>query len=787
MLTSPENCPIPTRVAPECEPCQEKIIPLEIFGCGQQVRSKPRRSRGVIALATLALATGLSCAATLEAGTAASGPVGDAHRPRIALVLSGGGARGGAHIGVLKVLEDMHVPVDVVVGTSAGAIVGAAYVSGLSLDEIQTEMRQMNTSTLLQDVSRDDMPLRRKADDGANFIGPEFGLSRNGLALPTGAVSGASLDAVFRRLTRRQETTDFDQLPIPFRAVATDLATSEVVVLSHGQLVLAIRASSAVPGAVSPVEIDGRLLADGGLKRNLPVDVARALGADVVIAVNIGTPLLRREELVSAVSVSDQMLRILTEENVKASLRELMPQDVLITPELNGIASSDFDKLRQAMERGEAGARAEGASLARYSLPAAEYAALQARRFASHPSAWGRVDEVRVHGTNVVNPEFVSASMDTQPGKPFDLQQLDGDLQRLYALGDFESVNYSLDESRPDHRAVDVDVTEKSYGPDYIGLGLGLSFDSLGNSYFNLYASQRSSWLNALGAEWRNQMQIGHTDRAVTEWYQPLDVGQSLFVAPRLEFKDDPLEFYSPDGKFRLARFRLRSYGAGVDLGVPLGRSGEARLGIVNGRVQLTSDTFVVEHGVDDDKARTGGVLARVRVDQLDSLRFPSEGFESDGQVYLAQHGLGASDTYAKGTLNFMAATHAGRHTLLAAVRADGSLDKRGLPDYDDISFGGFQQLSGYRTGQLVADKVLFGRVNYQYRLLAPGILNSVYLGASLEAGRVHEVLDSTQGQRWRPAGSLYLGLDTPLGPVYFGVGRSDHGRMAGYFYLGRP
>ena len=229
----------------------------------------------------------------------AESPAADNARARIGLVLSGGGARGGAHIGVLRVLEELRVPVDVIVGTSAGSIVGAAYASGLPLPAIEEEMKGLSTGALFRDSRRADEPYRHKVDDGTNFIGPEVGVRADGLALPKGAVAGVSLEAVLRRLTRRQAHTEFDRLPVPFRAVATDLATGEMVVLSEGSLTQAIRASMAVPGAVTPVEIDGRLLVDGGLTRNLPVDLARQLGADVVIAVNVGTPQLNREVISS--------------------------------------------------------------------------------------------------------------------------------------------------------------------------------------------------------------------------------------------------------------------------------------------------------------------------------------------------------------------------------------------------------------------------------------------------------------------------------------------------------
>lgn len=725
---------------------------------------------------------GLALCLAWQVGAAADA----AQRPRIGLVLSGGGARGGAHLGVLKVLEEMQVPVDVIVGTSAGAIVGSAYASGLPLAEIEREMKGLSTAVLFHDVDRDEVPLRRKLDDATNFIGPEFGLGPRGLALPKGAVAGVSLEGVLRRLTRRQRSTDFDRLPIPFRAVATDLASAEMVVLAHGQLALAARASMAIPGAINPVEIDGRLLVDGGLKRNLPVDVARRLGADVVIAVNIGTPLLRREQISSVVSVSDQMLRILIGANVQESLQQLRPGDVLVTPELGEISSSAFDQLAEAAHGGERAARAVASQLAPYRLPAADYAALMASRQAAGGDAAQVIDELRIVGTRVVNPEVVLASMETQAGTAYDPARLDRDVKRVYARGDFEAVNYTLvDEAGS--RVLLVEVSEKSWGPDYLRLGLGLSSDFEGNSFFDLYASHRWTWLNALGAEWRNDLQIGRTARLASEWYQPLTERQRLFVTPRVKVEDEPFDLYDPDSGLRVARFRRTAAELGLDLGLPLGGAGEARVGLVRGSVKFRDDTTMIRADELSRRADTGGVLARVRVDRLDSLRFPRSGWATDARLYFSRGQLGADDSYTKASLSLQGAAHRGPHALRGSLQAGGNLKQGALPAYELFSLGGFLQLSGYRTGQLLGTEMRFARVAYNYRLAGPGFLDGMYVGTSLEAGRIGDSVAGADKGRLRRGRSLYLALDTLVGPVYLALGVADAGNRAAYFYLGQP
>jgi NTE family protein len=710
----------------------------------------------------------------------------DGARPRIGLVLSGGGARGGAHIGVLRVLEELRVPVDVIVGTSAGSIVGAAYASGLPLPAIEEEMKGLSTGTLFRDSRRADEPYRRKVDDATNFIGPEVGVRADGLALPKGAVAGVSLEAVLRRLTRRQAHTEFDRLPVPFRAVATDLATGEMVVLDAGSLTQAVRASMAVPGAVTPVEIDGRLLVDGGLTRNLPVDLARQLGADVVIAVNVGTPLLRREEISSILSVTEQVIGILTHANVRQSLSELKDSDILITPELGDITSANFDRLSEAAQRGEEATRAAREVLSRLSLSPPAYESLMIARFQGERRPPTRIDEIRVTGTDKVNPDVVRAAMRTREGDAFDSRRLDDDMKRIYARGDFESVNYALIEE--DGRSILLtEVTEKPWGPNYLRFGLALSSDFKGNAYFNLLGTHRWTWLDALGAEWRNDIQVGRNDLVRSEWYQPLDARQTFFASGHVLLQRDPLDIFSSDGRQRLVRLRRTLSGVGGDLGLTLGTAGELRLGLFRGRLRLSEDTNVLAGVTELPKAQMGAARLQLGLDTLDNSRFPREGYAADFTVYASHPRLGASDRYTKAYASATKPLTLGAHTVLLSGFAGRALGGTALPDYELFSLGGFQRLSGYQTGELTGTEVGYGRINYNYRLAQADLFDGAYIGISLEAGRIGESAFGPSRTSLRRGGSIYFAFDSPLGPVYLAYGHADGGRQAAYFFLGRP
>ena len=464
--------------------------------------------------------------ASAQAATPPDSPAGaaPAKRPKICLVLSGGGARGAAHIGVLKVLEKYRVPIDCIAGTSMGALVGAAYASGMSVPEMD-EITSAITSELLfkERPPREELSMQRKAEDYTLLFGPEIGLVGSSLKFPKGVVTGVQLETVLRKLSKVKGYQRFDNLAIPFRAVATDLVTGKAVIFKEGELANVMRASMSVPGAIAPAELNGMILVDGMLTENLPVQTARAMGADVIIAVNVGTPLLTRDQLDSIFGVAGQMVSILTEQNVQTSLGLLKPTDILISPELGNYTTADFDALAKIALVGEPAAEKVAAQLEKLSLPPDQYAALRQRQTVAQAPDLKPVDEIRFDNLKRVNPESVQALMETVVNQPIEQEVLDKDLRRIYGTGDFEHVNYSLIDE-PGKRVLAVEAIEKTWGPDYLRFGLGLSSDfSSQSSYFNLAASYRKTWINSLGASWRTGVQFGYNNALVSEFYQPLE------------------------------------------------------------------------------------------------------------------------------------------------------------------------------------------------------------------------------------------------------------------------
>jgi NTE family protein len=704
--------------------------------------------------------------------------------PRIGLALSGGGARGLAHIGVLNVLEELRVPVRCVTGTSMGAVVGGVFASGVSPEAMKAAVDKTDWNQVFLDrPPRDEISIRRKADDYKTLFAPEFGLKDGNLALPKGVLAGVSIEAYFRALTASSaNVVDFAKLPIPYRAMASDIVTGESVVLSKGSIAQAMRASMSVPGAMAPVEIEGRLLVDGGIADNLPIDEARKLCADVVIAVNISTPPLKRDEITSALSVSLQLINLLGKQSVDRQLASLGPADVLITPELGDISAGSFDRAADAMRIGEEAARAAADKLKRYSVSPEAYAALRRTQLAESQGL-GTVDSVQFEGLERTNPEVLRGLVKTEPGKPLSDPGIASDLRRIYGRGDFESVDYKIMQT-PGSRALVFEPKEKSWGPDYLRFGVSIATDFSADSQFNALASYRKTWVNYLGGEWLIEGQIGNDPSFFTEFYQPTAASGRFFVAPYAKFQRSQRGVYF-EGQ-RLADYITDDARAGGDVGAVLGTWGEARAGLLWRHVKADVNTgSPVFPALSEDSS---GARIRIFDDTLDHAWFPRYGQRGIFTFYDAAKSLGSDNSYKRieGTYTF--AYSFGRHTFNANVSAGSDLGTD-MPAYEAFTLGGPLQLSGYHIGELAGRRMEFGRLMYYNRSLTlPDLLGSgVYLGASLEAGRLKERVDGFPDGQTAKSASIFFAADTFLGPAYFGIGRGDNSRTTVYLLLGVP
>src|ERR1700676_1810860 len=396
-----------------------------------------------------ACALAASCQFAYAAEPAGAANIPPPVRPRICLVLSGGGARGMAHIGVLKVLEELKVPIDCIAGTSMGAVVGGLYASGMTAAQIDTTIRSMDWQEAFRDAPpRRDLAFRRKQDHRNFLVRLPLGLKHGQILLPKGFIQGQKLQETLRQLTLPfSNSTDFDLLPTPFRAVATDLESGNAVLMEKGDLAIAMRASMSAPGVFAPVELNGRLLVDGGLAANLPINVARAMHADILIVSDVSFPLQPRAALDSALSISRQMLAILLRKDSDRQRGSLSPQDILIEPNLGSAAATDFTAPASIIAGGEAAGREATAALYVYSVDDTAYREYLARRATREP---GRplIQFVRVDEQSKRYEKTIVAEMKPLLGKPLDLDQVGKHITDLYGLGNFETLDYSLVEQR---------------------------------------------------------------------------------------------------------------------------------------------------------------------------------------------------------------------------------------------------------------------------------------------------------------------------------------------------
>lgn len=703
---------------------------------------------------------------------------------RIGLALSGGGARGLAHIGVLKVLEEMRVPVHCVTGTSMGAIVGGAYASGSAPEQLEASVLKTDWSQVFRDQPpRQEISSRRKQEDYKTLFAPEYGVKDSGLVLPKGIIAGVSIEAYFRALTAQAVGIDnFSKLPIPFQAVASDIETGEAVVLNRGSVAQAMRASMAVPGAMAPVEIDGRLLVDGGIANNLPIDQARKLCADVIIAVNISTPPLKREEITSALSVSLQLINFLGKQTVEQQLKSLGDRDVLITPELGDLSSGNFGRAADAIRIGEEAARAMMNTLRRYSLPVGEYAALRSKQTADQKTL-GVVDEIRFTGLERSNPEVLRSLVQSKAGEPLEQDRVSADLRRIYGRGDFESVDFRIgDESGK--RILLIEPREKSWGPDYLRFGLGLASDFSGESPFNALVSYRRTWLNRLGGEWLSELQVGRDTRIFSEFYQPIDERGRFFVAPYGSLGQSTRSIYL--GSSRAADYNIREGRIGLDTGAVLGTWGELRFGPVWRDIRASVETG--PPALPEIREKSAGLRLRLYADQLDSAYFSRSGYRMDTALYAANASLGSDQDYQRLSAGLTAAKTFGAHTFNAYLSGGTDLGSN-MPFYDTFVLGGPLQLSGYHIGEFSGTRMSLARLMYYNRTLPlPDLLGSgIYVGASLEAGRMSNPFGIAATNGTVLSGSLFLGADTFIGPAYFGMGFGEKGRFTLYMMIGMP
>ncbi|MFQ5937186.1 MAG: patatin-like phospholipase family protein [Acidiferrobacterales bacterium] len=736
------------------------------------------RVRAVLAVVVLFLASAGFCidSAMAQDKTAST-------RPKVGLVLGGGGARGAAHVGVLKTLEKMNVPVDYIAGTSMGAIIGGLYASGRSPEEIEELLATTDWDRIISDdVPRQKKSIRRKEEDLLFLVKFEMGFRDGKFRTPEAIIPGALFDSLLRWYGLRvRDITDFDKLPVPYRAVAADIETGEEIVLDRGDLGVAMRASSSIPGVFAPVHFEGRLLVDGGIVNNLPVDIVKRMGADILIVVDVGTPLREELEDKGFLGVTGQVMRMMTRKNADEQIAQLRDRDVLIRPRLEGVATMDFKQSIHAIEAGEAAADRVGGKLERLSVSKKQYEQFLKQQRVS-ATLLPRIDYIQIENDSNISSIAIKARMKIKPGDILSQSALQDDIERIYGMGDFEYVSFLLVQDQ-DLNGLIIETRAKSYGPNYFRFGFTLETDFEGTTNFDLGVDFTRRPMNRLGGEWKNLFAIGNIRGISSEFYQPLVYSGRFFVAPQISWFRELEDVFAAGGD-KLAEIDTRHRIASIDFGVNFGKTCcELRLGIAAGDIK--SDTEIGPLTLPRVEGDVGAYQARFIYDMLDSASFPRHGQFAALFGFYPRKDINSSDfEYDKTAAAFLISRSIERHTLGGSLNY-GSSGSSTLPFFAEFSLGGFLNLSGLKPNELRGQYSGLTRLFYYYQLKKLALGNAFYLGGSLEAGNVWDERDQIFDDNIT-AGSLFFGAETVIGPVFLAYGAAEGGRDAAYLFVGQ-
>ena len=719
-------------------------------------------------------------------------------RPKIALVLSGGGARGGAHLGVIKVLEKNHIPIDMIVGTSIGSVVGGLYASGKSTEEIEKILVDSQWKRYITtDFVRKDIPMRKKVID-YTYQG-HLGLSinkDNEIVLPTGLLKREPLLLKFLHETRNvADIEDFNKLSIPFRAIATDIKNGDAIILSHGSLAKAMYASSAIPGGFQPILIDGKELVDGGLSKNFPIEVAKKMGADIIIAVDVSEPFDEKMKINSYISVMGQMVNILMRKNADKSITLLSQDDILLTPDLEGYSGLDADKYSEIIKKGEEVAQKNLAKLKKLSLSDDAYELYKKHYRVQHHAVSPIIDSIEIDNPTYVSDDAISKRLHVKLGQPLDEDTLQEDMMRLYNLTLFDRIEYHIKhQDRKNILVVSVTPSSKIHGE--ILAALGFEDDFKGHSTYSLKLGYIMSGINSYGAEWRTHAEIGKNPRIYTEFYQPFDPLERFYVKTSLRYKNTvdvfPIGNYTEGLIKGNVEIKYSREGGRIVLGSHVGNvlRVECGAGSYIDTTKINIKTPLLELPEATYGARP--LFATLYYDTLDDVNFPSTGIFSvlkwTNEGYIGGGDYDYEQVF--GSVEIPFTFNANNFTFFAKY---GQTYKNNDEDvkriYGTYSLGGLFNLSGYVPYSFSDDNVLFSVLKYRYQVRDKGLLGvldtPLYMGFSLESGTTWGYRESLKEDMIHYSASAYVAADTFLGPIYFAYGRADDGSDSFYLYLG--
>ena len=703
----------------------------------------------------------------------------DDTRPRIGLVLGGGGARGIAHVSILKEIERLHVPIDCIAGTSMGSLIGGLYASGMSVEELETLVITLDWNTVMKDdVVRSDRSFRRKQDDLLSLAPVKPGVGKDGLKIAPGFIAGENILLFLERKSGRSSgITNFNKLPIPFRAVATDINSGKAVVLSSGSLALAMRASMSVPGAFNPVEIDGRMLVDGGMVNQVPVDVARAMGADIIIAVDVGTPLSKIDATSSALAIADQVMGFLTVGNAVKSLNSLKGQDIQIQPDLGiEVTTGSFEKAALALEIGDKAAAEASPQLAKLASP-------QAYPRPIYPDLDNAtlITFIDINNKSLYSNKIFEHRLAGLKGKPIDRDEIEKKIQSIYGEYPLELVSYQVAKRDDGSSGLRVEIEPALVGRNFGEVGINFSSNSEGQTLFNLNVGVMRAPLNAAGGEARILATIGDEPSIFGNWYQPLSADSPFFIDIKTGYTKNLVAVSDFSGNV-LANYSNPNVYFVPKIGLAFGNWGELTLSaeITNGKFDRTVGSTVFP----EYNYKQRNLALKFQVDTLDSLYLPRSGYYLSLGLVESMDSWGSDDSVRQINFDTLYTMAVGKHSIFGGLRYHENYD--GVPAFQNwYLIGGVTNFAGYQSGEVAIENYGLGFLGYTYEL--GRLLNRpAVLGSTIEYGKLWNSQNQFNDSSYQTHGSIYLGFDSWLGLLIMGYGRSVEGDSNVFIELGR-
>lgn len=709
------------------------------------------------------------------------------HRRKIALVLEGGGALGLAHIGVIEWLEENHIPVDYVAGTSMGALVGGMYAMGYSPKEIHETVATTDWDAILYDRLRyRDLDFRRREDLRTHPNTLEFGII-SGLHLPAGLNSGHHVGLLLDRLALPYSTLrNFDDLPIPFRCVGVDLVTrrqktfGQEHIYRDGQLSTALRATMSVPGIFSPVRDEDKVYVDGGVLDNLPVEVARQMGAEIVIAVHLQSRALGAQETLSAIDVVKHSAEVVISANEARSLEKLQKADIAVIADVSKYSLSEYGKYQELITQGRSAAESKASLLQLLSVSPEEWKEYALQRGARKRTVSGAPQFVAASAGDSELEAQITHDLAKYVGQPLQTSKLERDLNQLVGAGRFGRLGYGLT-TRNGSTGLAIDATPKENALAIIKPVIEIDGGDYRTPIFTLGMRVTAFDIGGAGAEWRSDLLLGSHYGFSSEYYRPVRAFSRFFISLQAKVESTPFNIYVRSD--HLAQYQLVNVAGSFDLGFNAGRNLQIRAGYEGGQADLTR--IIGAPLLTGDETRIGATSFKVVFDHLDKPVVPRNGVTANSTWQWHDGWLGSTDHFPTGESQiglFKSVSHSGSFYVEGSGGSTLGFANNGLPSF---SLGGPWRLSAYGSHELLANQYFYGRAGYLHQVYAvPSLFGgNFYVTASYEIGKTYGVAGAPALPMDGTAGVIF---DTAFGPIFLGGSAGESGHKKFFFYLGK-